>query len=138
MLRKVIVIAGSAAAVLSGVYATTANAAARHEGSPELQRAFKLEKIVYRPHLTRRVRGELRERGYYNIRFTDRKLPIYKVIACKRGSKFKMHTNRWGDIRYRKRIGSCKRPSVVKPFSLLAPHHRHERRKPGIYLYLPF
>ncbi len=55
----------------------------------------------------RGIRRSLRARGYYNIRFIDRVLPVYKVRACRNGRKFRLRLNRWGDIRRRVRIGWC-------------------------------
>jgi len=53
------------------------------------------------------IRRSLRQRGYYNIHFTDRHLPVYKVRACRNGKKFSLRLNRWGDVRRRSRIGRC-------------------------------
>ena len=55
----------------------------------------------------RKIRHKLRYRGFYNIRFTDRHLPVYKAIACKRGKRVKLIMNRWGNVMWRKRIGWC-------------------------------
>lgn len=53
------------------------------------------------------VRRHLRARGYTNIHFIDRYLPVYKVRACRNGKKFKMNLNRWGKVRNRVKIGWC-------------------------------
>ncbi len=53
------------------------------------------------------VRRSLRSRGYYNIVFTDRRLPVYRVRACRGDKKYKLSLNRWGEIRRRVRIGWC-------------------------------
>jgi len=53
------------------------------------------------------VRRSLRSRGFYNIVFTDRRLPVYRVRACRGDKKFKLSLNRWGEIRRRRRIGWC-------------------------------
>ena len=54
-----------------------------------------------------KIRHRLRHRGFYKIHFFDRYLPVYKAIACKRGKRFKLKINRWGDVMKRKRIGWC-------------------------------
>ncbi|GJM01836.1 MAG: hypothetical protein DHS20C08_03370 [Rhodomicrobium sp.] len=54
-----------------------------------------------------KIRRKLRNRGFYNIRFTDRYLPIYKAVACKRGKRLKLTMNRWGNVMWRKRVGWC-------------------------------
>ena len=51
------------------------------------------------------IRRSLKARGYTNIVFIDRRLPVYKVRACRNGKKFGMRLNRWGDIMRRVRIG---------------------------------
>lgn len=56
----------------------------------------------------KRIRVKLRNRGFYNIRFTDRRLPIYKAVACKRGKRLKLTMNRFGNVMWRKRIGWCR------------------------------
>lgn len=53
------------------------------------------------------IRKKLRHRGFYKIRFVDRYLPVYKAKVCKRGKRFKLRINRWGEVMARKRIGWC-------------------------------
>lgn len=55
-----------------------------------------------------KIRHKLRNRGFYNIRFTDRHLPVYKAVACKRNKRFKLVMNRWGHTMWRSRIGWCR------------------------------
>ncbi len=54
------------------------------------------------------IRRQLRNRGYYRINYTDRRLPVYKARACKNGKRFNMRINRNGGIMWRKRIGYCR------------------------------
>jgi len=56
---------------------------------------------------THQVRHRLRHRGFHNIYFTDKWLPVYKVKACKHGKRFKLRLNRFGNIKWRKKIGWC-------------------------------
>ncbi|MCF6199578.1 MAG: OmpA family protein [Hyphomicrobiaceae bacterium] len=62
-----------------------------------------------------RVRDILQRRGYDEIEFFDRDLPRYGVTACKRGQKFRMHLNRFAEIRHRRRTGFCRPPRVAPP-----------------------
>ena len=55
------------------------------------------------------IREGLKEQGYRRIRFTDRRLPKYEATACRRGRKFNLVLNRFGDIRRRSREGWCER-----------------------------
>ncbi|MBI1385542.1 MAG: OmpA family protein [Rhizobiales bacterium] len=50
----------------------------------------------------------LERRRYYDIRFTDRRLPEYKVEACRNARKFDLAINRFGEIRSRTPIGNCR------------------------------
>ncbi len=63
--------------------------------------------LGYGNHLGK-IRHKLRNRGFYNIHFTDRHLPVYKAVACKRGKRVKLTMNRWGNVMWRKRIGWCR------------------------------
>ncbi len=78
---------------------------------PCRMRRVREERHSYRP---RKVREILQRRGYHKIEFFDRDLPRYGVTACKRGQKFRMHLNRFAEIRHRRRTGFC-RPSRVAP-----------------------
>ncbi len=60
-----------------------------------------------RPSL-REIKDLLRQRGYHKIRYEDRQLPRYKLLACRRGAEFNIVVNRWGDILRRKRSGWCR------------------------------
>ncbi len=53
------------------------------------------------------IRQKLRIQGYKKIAYTDRRLPVYKVTACKNGFRFKMNLNRFGKIIKRNRVGRC-------------------------------
>lgn len=53
------------------------------------------------------IRKRLRNRGFHRIRFTDRRLPVYKAVACKRGKRVALRINRWGKVMNRHRIGRC-------------------------------
>ncbi|MEM8644848.1 MAG: hypothetical protein AAGF86_00750 [Pseudomonadota bacterium] len=52
----------------------------------------------------------LRDQGYSRIKVTDNQLPRYAAEACRRGDRFELRLNRYGEIRNEKRIGTCRRP----------------------------
>ena len=58
-------------------------------------------------HTPQKVRYMLQERGYYKINFTDRILPVFQLDACRRGKRFHLHVNFYGDVTRRDRIGWC-------------------------------
>ena len=56
----------------------------------------------------RKIRDQLRERGYYRIRYTDRELPGYRAEACdRRDRRVSLLMGRNGEIREQSRIGNC-------------------------------
>ncbi len=54
------------------------------------------------------IRKILQTRGFSRIRFTDRKLPIYVVEACRHDRKFELRLNRFGRVNRRTNIGNCR------------------------------
>lgn len=66
-----------------------------------------------------KVKRRLKNRGFYRIRIVDNLLPIYKFRACRNGKRFKIATNRFGEIRWKDRIGRCGGPWRL--------HHRHRK-----------
>ena len=109
MTKKIIIGLGvlmvSAVAAGSSAFAIGAGASARaHMMTPVKSLA---KTVALRPW---GIRRSLRARGYRNIVFIDRVLPVYKVRACRNGKRFKLRLNRWGDINRRVRIGYCGGP----------------------------
>ncbi len=98
------VVAASAVAASSSAFAAGAGASARAHMYVPIKSLAKT--VALSP---RDIRRSLRERGYRNIHFTDRRLPVYKVRACRNGQKYRMRINRWGDVNRRVRIGRCGR-----------------------------
>ncbi len=70
---------------------------------------------IFQPNDVRKV---LRDAGYNRIKFTDRQLPWYKAEACRNGRKFELLLTRFGDIRKRTQIDTCRSP--IKPDQLNA------------------
>ena len=52
----------------------------------------------------------LRDRGYSQIKVTDNQLPRYAAEACRKGQRYEVRMNRFGEIRDERRIGACRRP----------------------------
>ena len=61
------------------------------------------------------IRADLRNRGYRDIRFTDRQLPVYVATACRNGLRFALRLNRFGKINRQKRIGRCGPVTTPRP-----------------------
>ena len=53
------------------------------------------------------VRRILRRKGFHGIRFTDRKLPLYKLKACKHGLRYQIYVKYNGKIKRKREIGYC-------------------------------
>ena len=53
------------------------------------------------------VRRDLRDRGFEEIRFLDRDLPVYVATACKNRVRFKLRMNRWAKVQKKTRVGRC-------------------------------
>ncbi len=53
------------------------------------------------------VRRRLQDRGFSEIRFLDRELPIYVATACKNYVRYRLRINRWAIINGKVRIGRC-------------------------------
>ena len=58
-------------------------------------------------HRPRRIRRMLRDRGFSNIEFIDRRLPRYVVRACRGPYAKRLVLDRWGRIRKERNIGRC-------------------------------
>ena len=80
------------------------------------------------------IRHKLRNRGYYRIRFTDRRLPGYRARACKHGKRFVLWLNRWGRIMDRDRRGWCAIPYYYRKHSRYDDDDRYERDYRGPYI----
>lgn len=107
------------------ISAGSANAAGAAMGAKGLQADTKplVETVALG---TYGVRRRLQNRGYYNIVFTDATLPVYRVVACKGGQRFRLDVNRFGDIMDRDRLGSC------RPVRVMGRHHGPN----GTYIHL--
>lgn len=54
------------------------------------------------------IRRKLKLSGYKQIIYTDRKLPIYKVRACRNGKQYSLRLNGRGKVLSRARLGKCR------------------------------
>lgn len=59
------------------------------------------------------IRRQLRDEGYRQIRFTDRRLPRYVATACRNGRAFTLRINRRGEIVNASRTGQCRQNTKV-------------------------
>ncbi|MCP4933734.1 MAG: hypothetical protein GY927_05890 [bacterium] len=96
------VLAASAVAASSSAFAAGAGSSARAHMYVPIKSLAKT--VALSP---KGVRRSLRDRGYRNIHFTDRHLPVYKVRACRNGKRYSLRLNRWGRIMDRDRRGWC-------------------------------
>ncbi len=67
---------------------------------------------IIKVHSARQVHDKLHRKGYYKVRYVDRfygryEKPVYKFRACRRGIKYKILVDWYGDIIKRKDIGDC-------------------------------
>jgi hypothetical protein len=59
-------------------------------------------------HDAPQVRDELRERGYYDIRFIVDEAP-FQVNACRGAERYHLHVDWYGHVTERAAIGECHR-----------------------------
>lgn len=50
----------------------------------------------------------LEARGFNRVKFTDRRLPIYKAEVCKNNRRLLLKINSRGEVRDRRQLGSCR------------------------------
>ena len=55
----------------------------------------------------RRIAQVLERKGFTRVRVTDDVLPRYGAEACRKGVRFEITLNRFGDIRDRREVGRC-------------------------------
>lgn len=105
MTKKVLAALAAAAflAVLP-LKAEAAGAAFNKAAGTELGASTLVQKVKYSAHT---VADILEDRGYYAIAIDDRKPPLYRYTACKRGKFYHLKVDDWGNIVRRKHKGSC-------------------------------
>ena len=57
---------------------------------------------------TKDIRASLKRDGYNQIRFTNKRPPVYMVEACQSKRKFRFEVSEFGDTLSRKSIGKCR------------------------------
>lgn len=62
--------------------------------------------IVERVHSFYEAKHKLRDLGYYAIQ-TERSYPPYSFVACKRGQRYHIHIDYYGDLTQVDEAGSC-------------------------------
>lgn len=110
MIKRILASAGILLAV-SGISVSGANA-----GTAGVASAIDTGKSgvqVINVHSSRQVHDKLHRKGYYRVRYIDRfygrnDRPVYKFKACRRGIKYKILVDWYGDIVKRKDVGDCR------------------------------
>ncbi len=98
MWRNKFGVAGGVALVLFGV----SGAAAANLGTSKPEAGS----IVVRAHSVDQAEDTLSRRGYYDIRLERASLP-YSFSACKRGVRYHIHVNYYGDLIQVDATGPC-------------------------------
>ena len=62
--------------------------------------------MFYKTHSVDDAYGKLHRKGYYDIRVQRANEP-YSFIACKRGVRYHIHINYYGDFEQVDQVGSC-------------------------------
>jgi len=95
-------IAWTGPALAVALCASTASAAGLSVPNP----AENSSKIVARVHSVDEAEDSLHRRGYYDVRLERSSLP-YSFNACKRGTRYHVHVNYYGDLVQVDPIGRC-------------------------------
>ena len=92
---------------LALLLATTSSAfAAGAAGSAKAFTGTQVNSIVERVHSFYEAKHKLRDLGYYAIQ-TERSTPPYSFVACKRGQRYHVHIDYYGDLVQVDEAGAC-------------------------------
>lgn len=100
MWRSSLRAAGTCALLFTGATAASANVV----GMP---RAYDPGAIIHQVHSVYEAKNTLRDLGYYDIQLERASLP-YSFVACKRGARFHIHINYYGDLVQVDEVGPCR------------------------------
>ncbi len=64
----------------------------------------------------KQVRHILQKKGFHRIYFTDRKLPLYKLNACRSGLRYQIYVKYNGAIKRSREVGYCSTGSRYKDY----------------------
>jgi hypothetical protein len=102
-MRTILCIAGG----VLGLLASTAGAGAGGPaGLAKTVPAGTVGTIVQKVHSVYEARQTLYGLGYYDVRVERASVP-YSFIACKRGARYHIHVNWYGDLEQVDQIGAC-------------------------------
>jgi len=103
-MRRILCVAGSLFVLLAGASgAGAAGVAHLATGIPD-QRPGTLVQKVHSLHEAKRT---LHRRGYYDVRVERASLP-YSFTACKRGARYHIHVDYYGDLVQVDEVGGCR------------------------------
>jgi hypothetical protein len=92
---------------LAVLLATTSSAfAAGPAGIAKGIAATQPDSLVERVHSFYEAKHKLRDLGYYAIQ-TERSYPPYSFVACKRGQRYHIHIDYYGDLTQVDEAGAC-------------------------------
>ena len=89
-------------ALAVALYASTASAAGLSVPNPARNSGTMLSRV----HSVDEAEDSLHRRGYYDVRLERSNLP-YSFNACKRGTRYHIHVNYYGDLVQVDPIGRC-------------------------------
>ena len=101
MWRSSLAVAGGLAVMI--VNASGASAAGMHVIQPSTDRG-----LIQRVHSVYEAEESLHRRGFYDVRLERASLP-YSFNACKRGIRYHIHVNYYGELVEVDPIGPCAR-----------------------------
>ena len=82
--------------------------------------------VVQRVHSLYEAEETLYRRGYYDVRVERASLP-YSFNACKRGIRYHIHVDYYGDLVQVDEIGSCRRDFDGPTYSGRRPYYDRYR-----------
>lgn len=121
MWRSSLCAAGTCALLLTG--ATGASA-----GIASVPRASGPGTIIHQVHSLYEAKRSLRDLGYYNIQVERASLP-YSFVACKRGARFHIHVNYYGDLVQVDEVGPCREYGYGSGYYNSRPYSENRYRR---------
>ena len=102
LLKSTIAALGSIGLLLAAT--ATVNAASL---APSRNAVADAGSLITKVHSLDEAQDNLSNRGFYNIRVERATLP-YSFVACKRGTRYHLHVNYYGQVEQTDEIGPCR------------------------------